>query len=43
MNQKTKVKVLIIGGRKMSDLEKAIDGDKEAFSRVIIKNKEAMY
>jgi hypothetical protein len=28
MNQKTKVKVLIIGGRKMSDLEKAIDGDK---------------
>lgn len=27
----------------MSDLEKAIDGDKEAFSRVIIKNKEAMY
>ena len=27
----------------MSDLEKAIDGDKEAFSRVIIKTKEAMY
>ena len=27
----------------MSDLEKAINGDKEAFSRVIIQNKEAMY
>lgn len=27
----------------MSDLEKAMHGDKEAFSRVIIKNKEAMY
>ena len=27
----------------MSDLEKAINGDKEAFSRIIIQNKEAMY
>lgn len=27
----------------MSDLERAINGDKEAFSRVIIQNKEAMY
>ena len=27
----------------MSDLEKAMHGDKEAFSRVIIQNKEAMY
>lgn len=27
----------------MSDLEKAIKGDKEAFSRIIIQNKEAMY
>lgn len=27
----------------MSDLEKAINGDKEAFSRVIIQNKESMY
>lgn len=27
----------------MSDLEKAINGDKEAFGRVIIQNKEAMY
>lgn len=27
----------------MSDLEKAMNGDKEAFSRVIIQNKEAMY
>lgn len=27
----------------MLDLEKAINGDKEAFSRVIIQNKEAMY
>lgn len=27
----------------MSDLEKAINGDKEAFNRIIIQNKEAMY
>lgn len=27
----------------MSDLEKAMHGDKEAFSRVIIQSKEAMY
>lgn len=27
----------------MSDLERAINGDKEAFSRVIIQNKESMY
>ena len=27
----------------MSDLEKAMAGDKEAFSRVIIQNKESMY
>ena len=27
----------------MSDLEKAINGDREAFGRVIIQNKEAMY
>ncbi len=27
----------------MSDIEKAINGDKEAFSRIIIQNKEAMY
>lgn len=27
----------------MSDLEKAMAGDKEAFSRIIIQNKEAMY
>ena len=27
----------------MSDLEKAINGDKEAFSRIIIQNKESMY
>ncbi len=27
----------------MVDLEKAIKGDKEAFSRVIVENKEAMY
>ena len=27
----------------MSDLEKAINGDKEAFSRIIIQNKEEMY
>ena len=27
----------------MSDLEKAIKGDKEAFSRIIIQNKESMY
>lgn len=27
----------------MSDLEKAMHGDKEAFSRVIIQNKEPMY
>lgn len=27
----------------MSDLERAIKGDKEAFSRIIIQNKEAMY
>lgn len=29
-------------GKKM-DLQKAINGDKEAFSRIIIQNKEAMY
>ena len=28
---------------KMSDLEKAMAGDKEAFSRIIIQNKESMY
>lgn len=27
----------------MSDLEKAINGDNEAFNRIIIQNKEAMY
>lgn len=27
----------------MSDLEKAMAGDKEAFSRIIIQNKESMY
>lgn len=27
----------------MSDLERAVNGDKEAFSRIIIRNKEAMY
>lgn len=27
----------------MSDLEKAINGDNEAFSRIIIQNKESMY
>ena len=27
----------------MTDLEKAINGDREAFSRIIIQNKEAMY
>ena len=27
----------------MSDLEKAINGDKEAFSRIITQNKESMY
>ena len=27
----------------MSDLERAINGDEEAFSRIIIQNKEAMY
>lgn len=27
----------------MSDLEKAINGDREAFGRVIIQNKESMY
>ena len=27
----------------MSDLERAINGDKEAFSRIIIQNKDAMY
>ena len=27
----------------MSDLEKAMNGDKEAFNRIIIQNKEAMY
>ena len=27
----------------MSDLERALNGDKEAFSRIIIRNKEAMY
>ena len=27
----------------MSDLEKAMHGDKEAFSRLIIQNKESMY
>ena len=27
----------------MSDLEKAMHGDKEAFSRVIIQSKESMY
>ena len=27
----------------MSDLEKAMAGNKEAFSRIIIQNKEAMY
>ena len=43
MNQSKKKTVLIVGGQKMSDLEKAMHGDNEAFSRVIIQNKEAMY
>lgn len=27
----------------MSDLEKAMNGNKEAFGRIIIQNKESMY